>query len=231
MLGTSIILLTLLGFSTSSMFTADISEEDGDETEDNLQNAESEDNLAEMETVPLDTFLPPADFRDDVQDFAPNTESQLESVHTENDDETKAIELDAVDRSSIANVLVQIGGPGDTLTGTTDVEDFVVTLGGPGSEPTIIENLFLVSDDDDDDDDEIRQRAPETEVIWLKDQEGELLSRADILEKNVSFVEDTETNELAINFEDHQKLIIKGLTLAEFTENSLVIGNFGYIKI
>lgn len=142
-------------------------------------------------------------------------------IETEIDDKQSVEEpdIDATPASLIS------GGPGDTLTGTDDINRFEVTLGASDDAPTTIENFMK---------DSLSPDAPpltdtETllEKIWFRDEDGTVLSRDAIFDENITIEENEDIDGVSLLFQARQTIHITNITLAEFTENSLVIGNYG----
>ncbi|MEP5728188.1 MAG: hypothetical protein ABJL67_02320 [Sulfitobacter sp.] len=118
---------------------------------------------------------------------------------------------------------VVAGGPGDTLTGGPELDSFEVSVGSDGDPETIIENLFDTSGVPVDGD---QTSAIPVETIWLKDDQGEYLSREDLLVSDLRVEEDAERGGVTISLNGHSTLYVDDINLDDFTENSLVLGNF-----
>ncbi len=117
------------------------------------------------------------------------------------------------------------GGPGDTLAGTSGIDRFEIYLGDTDDAPTTIENFFsyeLAPGETDPTNTEAM-----LERLWFRDQDGAMLSRKELLEENFVIEENEEINGVSLLFEARQAIHITNITLAEFTENSLIIGNYG----
>ncbi|MFT5796767.1 MAG: hypothetical protein ACI84R_000819 [Candidatus Azotimanducaceae bacterium] len=227
MFGTSTIIFAFLGVSLVSILVGSEDRDAHDEIDDDiaLQNDDSAEEMLEViptETLILNTETPEVSLplSEETSTTEPFTESATNELQ-------EFFETDEFHNTESADIMLDglvAGGPGDVLTGGDGVNNFVVTLAEFGANPTVIEDLFFLSEEAELD---TEQSNPVAEVIWFTDSAGDLLSRNDMLEENIRFEENEDIPSVSLHFEHHQTLSIQGLTLAEFSDNSLVIGNFG----
>lgn len=201
---------------------AEIPVEDGDD----LRFLTIEDMLAEnvadvLEAEVLDEDADPtlSDPLEDEDNLAPLPVAERAEMVPEPETSLEDDDVEPADTNLVS------GGPGDTLTGTADVDRFEVTLATAEDEPTLIENFFSIEPSSD--------TPPQTdteallEKLWFRDEDGSVLSRDALFEENLTVEENDEINGVSLLFQARQTILISNITLAEFTENSLVIGNYG----
>lgn len=226
------LLFGLLGIGATFVLAGDGDDLQPDEEAPQPEEAE------EVEIIPLDSFLPEAEEIDLLEKEAPvepeeNTkgaQALLRMEQPETDEDTDLPDLEATTMDDTATeqpveipISVHSGGPGDTLGGGVGDDRFEITLGPAQSDPTVIDCFNC-----EDPDAPVDMTTDEMlDTVWFRDEEGELLSQDALLEKDFVVEENDDINGITLRFADHQPVYLPNVTLAEFTENSQVIGNFG----
>lgn len=161
------------------------------------------------------TFAGESDSSDDTLGSLPEPTSQPD----DNSDETR--ELVKENESSRLNLVA--GGPGDILVGDSGVDGFVVTVGQAGDPETVIENLFDVDGNIDEFDPDQKEKI---EKIWLRGSNGDFFSREYLLLSDLEIIYDEDRGGVGISLRGHITVFVEDTYLNDFTENSLVLGNF-----
>ncbi|MFK7835790.1 MAG: hypothetical protein AB8B60_06190 [Sulfitobacter sp.] len=227
----------------------------GDDEDDTMNTAseDTEENLEDMpeddlEIVPLDEFIDGAPSTADLEDpDEPQVEPSMEEdanagtggddaaefdgpvAEDASDDDDMSEEdepsddLASDDEATDAPSNVVAGGPGDTLVGGPALDSFDVTVGEQGDPETVIQNLFDVAEDDDSG---LPATSTEIETIWLRDEDGTLISRDDLFAADMHLDEDEARGGVTLSLNGHATLFVEDVTLDDFTENSLILGNF-----
>ncbi len=233
MLAMSVAVLALFGFGLPSILASD----DGDIlSDDDIDFDVEADN--EIETISLNLFLEPATIEADSNAVSKGDLDSIPESKTSNDRGSSSVEQAALpgtseeeappsvlnEQSSQPNVIT--GGPGDILAGGAGIDRFEVTVGREGDPETVIENLFEVDETIVAED---AEESEKRETIWLRDPNGHLLSREDLLSSDLDVTYNEEREGLSIALNGHTTLFLEGTYEDDFTDNSLVLGNFGLI--
>lgn len=219
-------ILAVLGLGISYLFP---------EAEDGFDEAHSDENtsqdtqgvIAGQEIIPLDVFIESVELGEDPlksDDLELVTVMEQKNFGTDGSNVLNEVEKVSVGVSKGDGSGTETGGPGDVLIGDKETDRFEVSLGTSNTPQTTIENFLAGSLTPEDGSEEISGTQSR---IWFKNADGKLLSRDELLIERFTVASDADG--VAIAFENHQTVLIRGMTQDDFVENSRIIGNFSIV--